>query len=90
MNTLIISYDLRITGQNYETLYKRIKELGNWWHCLDSTWIVKSNYSAEKARNILLEAIDNNDLLVVIQTGSVDAAWFGLNKECSDWLKANL
>ena len=29
-------------GQNYESLIDAIKAIaGTWWHCLDSTWIIK-------------------------------------------------
>lgn len=38
----LISYDLKQPGRNYDDLYEAIKTLGDWWHCLESVWIVKS------------------------------------------------
>lgn len=67
-----------------------IKKLsGTWWHHLDSTWIVKSDSTAEVIRNTLSKHIDGNDeLLVVLLQG--EGAWVGFNKDGSDWLKKNL
>lgn len=85
----LIGYDLNKSGQDYTTLIEEIKKLGTWWHCLDSTFIVKSSSNAVLIRDHLRKQIDSNDeLLVVCLTG--EGAWTGLNKECSDWLKNNL
>ncbi|MBE3610514.1 SinR family protein [Campylobacter californiensis] len=89
MNTLIISYDLNKQGQNYNELHEAIKRLGSWWHCLDSTWLIKTNYSSVQVRDYLKTYMDANDTLLVVAYGS-GAAWSGFGKECSDWLKANL
>jgi hypothetical protein len=90
MAAFMISYDLNQLGQNYSNLFEAIKALGTWWHCLDSTWIVKSNLTASGIRDILQRHIDSNDKLIVVRlTG--EAAWtnsFGAN--CSNWLKNNL
>ena len=40
MATMLIGYDLNRPGQNYDDLFDEIKNLGTWWHCLDSTWLV--------------------------------------------------
>ncbi|PLX08371.1 MAG: SinR family protein [Marinilabiliales bacterium] len=85
----LIGYDLNKTGQDYATLIEEIKKIGNWWHCLDSTFIVKSTSTAALIRDHLGEFIDSNDeLLVVCLTG--EGAWTGFSKECSDWLNNNL
>lgn len=36
----LISYDLINPGQNYPGLIEAIKNLGAWWHNLESVWIV--------------------------------------------------
>ena len=82
MKTYLIGYDLNKQGQNYEVLIEKIKAIGSWWHCLDSTWIVKSDYSAVQIRDFLKQFIDANDeLLVVLLSG--EAAWTGFSDECS-------
>ncbi|MCY4780355.1 SinR family protein [Sphingobacterium sp. UT-1RO-CII-1] len=85
----LIGYDLNKTGQDYTTLIEEIKRLGTWWHCLDSTFIVKSSSPATLIRDHLKKFIDSNDeLLVVCLSG--EGAWAGFSNECSDWLKNNL
>lgn len=89
MKSYLIGYDLNKSGQDYSTLIEQIKKLGNWWHCLDSTWIIKSNSTAKDIRNHLKKYIDGNDELLVARL-SGEAAWTGFDDNCSKWLKENL
>ncbi|SIS96377.1 hypothetical protein SAMN05421788_102358 [Filimonas lacunae] len=89
MNTILIGYDLNKKGQNYETLISEIKKLGTWWHCLDSTWLIKSNATPVSILEKLKQFIDSNDELFITQIYN-NSAWIGFNKECSDWLRQNL
>ena len=90
MATYMIGYDLNKPGQDYDDLIDAIKNIGsNWWHCLDSTWIVVTDKSAVTIRDQLSPHIDRNDeLLVARLTG--EAAWTGFDDKCSNWLKNNL
>jgi len=92
MRTYLIGYDLNKNGQNYDPLISAIKQIAYsnlWWHCLDSTWIIKTNSAAIQIRDSLKNLIDSNDeLLVVCLDG--EGAWTGFNNECSDWLYNNL
>jgi hypothetical protein len=90
LKTYLIGYDLNRPGQNYPELFDAIKQVGGtWWHCLDSTWIVKSDSTAKAIRDELAPHVDQGDeLLVVNLTG--ESAWRGFNKECSDWLLNNI
>lgn len=89
MKTYLIGYDLNKSGQDYTTLIEEIKKLGNWWHCLESTFIIKSFSTAVIIRDHLQRYIDSNDeLLVVCLTG--EGAWTGFGADCSNWLKSNL
>ena len=86
MKTYLIGYDLMKQGQDYDALVEEIKKIGDWWHCLDSTWIVKTNLDSQQIRDRLIPKIDNNDRLLVVRLKQ-EAAWVGFKKECSDWLK---
>lgn len=90
MSSYLISYDLMTPGKDYNKLFSAIKELSSTWcRCLYSTWVIKTSYTAVQVRDCLRQYIDSNDkLLVVTLTG--DAAWFGIIKECSNWLKNEL
>jgi hypothetical protein len=87
--TYLIGYDLNMSGQDYSTLIEKIKELGDWWHCLDSTFIIKSTSTSISIRDYLTNFIDLNDKLLVVGLNG-EAAWHGFNSECSNWLKNNL
>jgi hypothetical protein len=89
MSVILIGYDLRKPGQDYTPLFDEIKSLGEWWHCLDSTWMVKTTLTVEQIRNRLLKTIDQNDQLLVI-TAAAPAAWFLINPICSKWLTEKL
>lgn len=89
MTTYLITYDLNRPGQNYNDLFEAIKAIGTWWHCLDSTWVVKSNLTAVQIRDSLSNKIDRNDSLLVVVLSGV-GAWTGFSDECSNWLKNNL
>lgn len=91
MKSYLIGYDLnRPRGaDDYPNLIAAIKEIGAWWHHLDSTWIVKSERAADGIRDLLIPHVDSGDeLLVVTLTG--EAAWVGFNDRASTWLKTNL
>jgi len=88
MTTYIVGYDLISPGKDYKNLIDAIKTYA-WWHCLDSTWIIKSEKAATQVRDHLIQHIDSNDRLLVANLGGT-AAWFGFDKSCSDWLTNNL
>ena len=68
MESYLIGYDLRKPGMDYEKLFNAIKSLAsNWWHCLDSTWIIKHTGTTNAIRDALTPHIDENDLLVVVR-----------------------
>lgn len=91
MNTLLVGYDLNRTGQNYDDLINALKEdYDNWWHHLDSTWIIKTSFSAEEVRNQLWQHMDANDEMLVVDITGDAAAWQGFNDRGSSWLRDNL
>ena len=89
MSVALIGYDLRKPGQDYTSLFDEIKSLGEWWHCLDSTWMVRTTLTVEQIRNRLLLKMDQNDQLLVI-TAAAPAAWYLTNPICSNWLTEKL
>lgn len=89
MASILITYDLRAPGRNYNELYEGIKALGSWWHCLDSNWIVSTNLTTVQVRDRLAVYLDGNDKLLVVALAG-QGAWVGFDKECSDWLAQNL
>ena len=62
----LVSYDLRIPGQDYPNLITAIKAL-NGQQALRSQWVVKvgANNTAKDVRDHLVKFIDTNDRLLV-------------------------
>lgn len=84
----LIGYDLRKPGKNYEDLYTAIKDLGEWWHYLDSTWLVDTNLDSTQIFNKLHSCIDNNDSILVIKVTKDYSGW--LSEKAWAWLNSHL
>jgi len=89
MAVYLVNYDLIKPDRNYDDLIEAIKSYPAWCHALESCWMIKSNQKHSDIRNYLLHYIDSNDKLLVI-TVTAPAAWYGLSKNISDWIKNNL
>ena len=85
----IISYDLRKPGRNYDGLFDVIKSLGDWWHCLESVWIVHTSLTSGQIRDRVASSLDANDKLLVAKLQG-DWASRGLDQKCNNWLTGNL
>jgi hypothetical protein len=91
MKTYLVGYDLNKPGKDYATLIKTLKEsFDNWWHHLDSTWIIKTDLSATEIRNKLQPPIiDSTDELLVVRVTGEWASW-GFDEDGVSWLKNNM
>lgn len=67
MNFYIISYDLKVPGRDYAPLYSAIRELGEWQHPLESTWVVVTDRDENYIYDKLRETMDSNDLLLIFR-----------------------
>lgn len=88
MTSMIIEYDLRSPGRNYDELYKTIKSYSVWAHVTESTWFIKTSESCVEVRDKLLAHMDNNDRIFVAALIGV-AAWSNVLCD-SEYLKKNL
>ncbi len=89
MAVQLITYDLHKPGQHYSELFKAIKALGAWCHCVESVWLVRTNLTTAQVRDALLAHIDTNDVLVVTALAGNWAASH-LDDERLNWLRTNL
>lgn len=90
MKTMLVGYDLNRTGQNYNDLIDRLKQYPNWWHHLDSTWLIKTDNDHKEVRDTLKALIDANDELLVIDVTGDAAAWAGFSDKGGTWIRANI
>jgi hypothetical protein len=91
MAAILVAYDIHQTeGEGYDKLIEKIQSLGDWWHHLESTWIVRCAQSASQVRDQLKSHIGNDDQLLVIEISGDTAEWAGVNGAGSQWLKDNI
>lgn len=88
MTTFCVSYDLNKSGQNYTALYEELKKSPNWWHHLDSTWLIVTNETADQLRDRIRKHLDDNDTLLIIKVIRPYSGW--LNKQAWEWLDKNI
>ena len=90
MNTLMIGYDLN-QQKNYPELIDAIKRMANgYWHHLDSTWFIKSDFSPTDARDNLRQHIDEDDELLVLRVTGASWAGAGFEQSAYDWLSNSI
>jgi hypothetical protein len=89
MPAQLITYDLVSPGRDYSKLHDAIKNLGSWWHCIESTWIVDTLASTSSIRDTLTAHIDGNDKLLVVQLQG-NWASMHLSDDCNRWMKEHV
>jgi hypothetical protein len=73
MSKMLVSYDLRKPGRNYQPLYARLDAWGA-KRVLESVWIMTANATEEEVRDDLLKYMDANDGILVVGLNGA-AAW---------------
>jgi len=89
--TMIITYDLKKPGRNYDALYKAIKALGSWAKPAESVWVVTgANLTAASVRDNLRAHVDANDVIVVLDVSVTDWGAINMPTEVTDWFRKSL
>jgi hypothetical protein len=89
--TILIACDIHSPkGEAYNDLVKAIQSLGNWWHHLETIWIVQCNHAPAQIRERLKSHIGTEDQLLVIDISDDSAGWIGINDAGSKWLDDNI
>ncbi len=86
--TLVVSYDLKNPGQNYQTLLQRIKAYDSWARLGGSAYLILTSDSPAQVRDNLIAVLDRNDQLFV-GTAPAPSAWYGMADDVSNWIQAN-
>ena len=81
----VISYDLKQPGQDYKSVFEEIKQSTNWWHYLDSTWLVYTAENAQTIFNRISKHVDRNDRILIIRVTPDYQGW--LTEEAWQWIR---
>lgn len=82
MAILLVTYDLKAPGRNYQPLYDYFKQF-NRCKDLESVWLIETTKNTETVRNELGALIDANDVTFVAKLGQ---DWAACNYQCGAWL----
>lgn len=89
MRTYLISYDLKQPHRDYPRISKAIMAYGYYCKLLESTWIIRTGYTAAQVRDDLKNHVDANDRIAVVGLTNEWASW-NLPGETASWLKQQL
>ena len=77
---LIVTYELKSTLKDYSPFFDALKKnAGQWWHFMESTWIVSTNFPPDDFAKLLYPHMTNADSLFVGR----------LQKDYQGWLPAD-
>jgi len=84
----LITYDLKRPIQNYTELFNLLRNKGDWWHYLDSTWLIRSNDSINSLADDIRNILDPNDRFLIFEvTGKYSQGW--LSSEAWEWINSH-
>lgn len=85
MSVLLVGYDLRNPGRNYDDLYRAIMRYSH-CHALESMWFIDTQESPVQVRDKLCDVVDADDQIYVMRLRKNWAAC--RTEDCSKWLKS--
>ena len=83
----IITYDLKVPGRDYASLYSAIKNAAEWQHPLESVWILYTYKTADQLFEEIHPTMDNSDLLFISEISN-DNRQGWMAKSCWEWMKS--
>ncbi|HET8595066.1 MAG TPA: hypothetical protein VFM07_07450 [Intrasporangium sp.] len=85
MAVKLITYDLKRSGRRYAKLHDEIKSVGDWWHYLESTWLVDTSLSCDDIVDRLHKHTDPGDGLLVVDVSGADRQGW-LSQDAWGWI----
>ncbi|OCT12640.1 hypothetical protein A8709_33050 [Paenibacillus pectinilyticus] len=86
MSLYLISYDLHAPKRDYSSLYKTIPTIGQTYKVLESVYLISTNHSSDKVRDILRAHLDSNDEIFVIGINKDFAAYVSKAESLQTWI----
>ncbi len=83
MAILLVTYDLKQPGRNYQPVYDYLKQY-NYCKSMESVWLLDTSRSTAIVRDHLRSIVDRSDVVFVTRLARSDWAAYGFG--CDDWL----
>jgi hypothetical protein len=84
MSVMVVTYDLREPGRNYQPLYDALAKYKR-CHALESSWFIDTPQSPSDVRDALCKTVDSGDQVYVMR---LHKHWASCRAEdCTTWLK---
>ena len=83
-----VAYDLKSDATYYEKLWQELEDSYNWFHYLNSVWIVVRTEALVDLAALLRTHIYKDDRLIVMPAKGPTDGW--LTTEAWQWLNTNL
>lgn len=82
MAVVLVTYDLRAPGRNYDPVFTYLKRFT---HCkgMESVWLLDTTTSTGQIRDALQALVDANDRIFVTRLAQ---DWASVNYTCGTWL----
>ncbi len=87
-NAYCVSYDLEADEGDYSGLYEVLKSSKHWWHYLDSTWLIVSEFDAAELWEHLSPHVRSSDRLLIIGVSGQSQGL--LPKKAWRWIERNV
>lgn len=89
---VLVTYDLKKPGQDYAGLIEALKNVGTWWHYLESTWLLDTSLTPSQVWERIKTYVDKNDRVLVVElkpgTAASMSGW--LEEDAWQWLRNRL
>jgi hypothetical protein len=82
MAVLLVTYDLKQPGRDYQPVYDYLKKF-TYCKGLESVWLLDTTTSTSTVRDGLRSLTDSNDVVLVVR---LTQDWASYNYYCADWL----
>jgi hypothetical protein len=82
---LLITYDLKTAGWNYDPFFSALKNQGNWLHYITSTWLIYTTSTPEGVYAAISPHLSDKDFVLILP---VNKPAFGLlPQDAWDWIQ---
>lgn len=83
MAVLLVTYDLKAPGRNYQPVHDYLRSFPDWCKGLESVYLIDTTLTTGQVRDALKAKVDSNDKVFVVK---ITGSWSSLNYFCADWL----